>query len=314
MSAGGQRRAGADGPGQPGRGHADNPCRHVVPAEGVGLRRGGRWARRRSRARRRGGGHPGARLPGWQGRSRRVPAAARELAARPRPRAGRARRRTLGSTWTACGQPANAPPCTSSRSSPARWCSTRVTGRSPTMIREHYSDAVAIDMESAGVAEAAHHNEFHQTIMVRAISDRADGNKRDHRRGRMAADRRWQRRRVRGGARRADRGPAGRPRPVGVSPYRGLAAFVEQDEALFFGRTETADELAALVATRRFVAVVGRSGSGKSSLVQRRAGAASAQERTGRSRCSGPARRAGRRLAGRRPAATVSRSSIYGAR
>jgi nucleoside phosphorylase len=47
-----------------------------------------------------------------------------------------------------------------------------------TIIREHYDDAVAIDMESAGVAEAAHHNDFHRVITVRAISDLADGTKR----------------------------------------------------------------------------------------------------------------------------------------
>lgn len=47
------------------------------------------------------------------------------------------------------------------------------------LIEEHYNDAVAIDMESAGVAEAAHHNDFHQTITVRAISDLADGSKRN---------------------------------------------------------------------------------------------------------------------------------------
>jgi adenosylhomocysteine nucleosidase len=58
------------------------------------------------------------------------------------------------------------------------------------IIAEHYNDAVAIDMESAGVAEAAHHNDFHRVITVRAISDLADGTKR-------AADTAgWQRRAV----------------------------------------------------------------------------------------------------------------------
>lgn len=45
------------------------------------------------------------------------------------------------------------------------------------IIRTHYDDAVAIDMESAGVAEAAHHNDFHRVVTVRAISDLADGTK-----------------------------------------------------------------------------------------------------------------------------------------
>ena len=45
------------------------------------------------------------------------------------------------------------------------------------IIAQHYDDAVAIDMESAGIAEAAHHNDFHRVITVRAISDLADGTK-----------------------------------------------------------------------------------------------------------------------------------------
>lgn len=46
------------------------------------------------------------------------------------------------------------------------------------LIADHYSDAVAADMESAGVAEAAHRNGFHNTITIRGISDNADGGKR----------------------------------------------------------------------------------------------------------------------------------------
>ncbi len=46
------------------------------------------------------------------------------------------------------------------------------------LIADHYSDAVAADMESAGVAEAAHRNGFPNTITVRGISDNADGGKR----------------------------------------------------------------------------------------------------------------------------------------
>ena len=52
-------------------------------------------------------------------------------------------------------------------------------GHVAAVVARHYSDAVAIDMESAGLAEAAHHNDFHRTVTVRAVSDRADGTKRD---------------------------------------------------------------------------------------------------------------------------------------
>ncbi|MFE0512393.1 hypothetical protein [Streptomyces sp. NPDC058964] len=41
----------------------------------------------------------------------------------------------------------------------------------------HYQDAVAIEMEGAGVAEAAHLNTRVPTLVVRGISDRADGAK-----------------------------------------------------------------------------------------------------------------------------------------
>jgi 8-oxo-dGTP diphosphatase len=44
-------------------------------------------------------------------------------------------------------------------------------------IREHYNDALAIDMESAGVAQAAHLNDSLPMIAIRGISDRADGTK-----------------------------------------------------------------------------------------------------------------------------------------
>jgi 8-oxo-dGTP diphosphatase len=46
------------------------------------------------------------------------------------------------------------------------------------LIAQHYSDAIAIDMESAGVAEAAHRKGFHRAIVIRGISDAADGAKR----------------------------------------------------------------------------------------------------------------------------------------
>jgi hypothetical protein len=58
-----------------------------------------------------------------------------------------------------------------------------------------------------------------------------------------------------------------------ICPYRGLDAFREEDSAFFFGRGSADDpksaigELALKVREQPFVMVVGRSGSGKSSLV-----------------------------------------------
>jgi 8-oxo-dGTP diphosphatase len=44
-------------------------------------------------------------------------------------------------------------------------------------IREHYNDALAIEMEGAGVAQAAHLSGDLPAVVVRGISDRADGTK-----------------------------------------------------------------------------------------------------------------------------------------
>jgi ABC-type multidrug transport system fused ATPase/permease subunit len=58
-----------------------------------------------------------------------------------------------------------------------------------------------------------------------------------------------------------------------ICPYRGLDAFREEDSAFFFGRGSTDDPESAIgqlvrkVREHPFVMVVGRSGSGKSSLV-----------------------------------------------
>jgi tetratricopeptide (TPR) repeat protein len=58
-----------------------------------------------------------------------------------------------------------------------------------------------------------------------------------------------------------------------ICPYRGLDAFREEDSALFFGRGSADDprsaigELVGKVRQHSFVMVVGRSGSGKSSLI-----------------------------------------------
>ena len=52
-----------------------------------------------------------------------------------------------------------------------------------------------------------------------------------------------------------------------ISPYKGLAPFREEDAAYFFGRERFIAQLTTSVATKSLVAVVGASGSGKSSLV-----------------------------------------------
>ena len=54
---------------------------------------------------------------------------------------------------------------------------------------------------------------------------------------------------------------------AGVNPYQGLRAFGEGDAAVFFGREKVVDKLEAAVRAERFVAVIGPSGSGKSSVV-----------------------------------------------
>jgi hypothetical protein len=53
-----------------------------------------------------------------------------------------------------------------------------------------------------------------------------------------------------------------------ICPYRGLSVFREQDAPVFFGREAFAAALQRKLETERFVAVVGPSGSGKSSVVQ----------------------------------------------
>ncbi|MGH4033994.1 helix-turn-helix domain-containing protein [Actinomycetota bacterium Odt1-20B] len=58
-------------------------------------------------------------------------------------------------------------------------------------------------------------------------------------------------------------------RPGGLpTPYLGLARYGTDDHALFFGRAELVSDLIDLVARRRLSALVGASGSGKSSLIR----------------------------------------------
>ena len=53
-----------------------------------------------------------------------------------------------------------------------------------------------------------------------------------------------------------------------ICPYKGLGFFEEADSAVFFGRDAEADALLATVTDQRVAALIGRSGSGKSSLVR----------------------------------------------
>ncbi len=52
-----------------------------------------------------------------------------------------------------------------------------------------------------------------------------------------------------------------------INPFPGLRAYRKDERHLFFGRTEPANELIRRLGDSRFLAVVGTSGSGKSSLV-----------------------------------------------
>lgn len=65
--------------------------------------------------------------------------------------------------------------------------------------------------------------------------------------------------------------------PAGGAPYPGLRPFRRDESDLFFGRDEQVDQLLSRLEQRRFLAVVGVSGCGKSSLV--RAGMLAALER-----------------------------------
>jgi hypothetical protein len=56
--------------------------------------------------------------------------------------------------------------------------------------------------------------------------------------------------------------------PAGMNPFPGLRPFTQEEDYLFFGREEQTLELLERLASNRFLAVVGTSGSGKSSLVR----------------------------------------------
>jgi len=52
------------------------------------------------------------------------------------------------------------------------------------------------------------------------------------------------------------------------APYPGLRSFERNETHLFFGRDDCVDQMIARLAERRFLAVLGSSGTGKSSLVK----------------------------------------------
>src|SRR6516162_7030335 len=58
------------------------------------------------------------------------------------------------------------------------------------------------------------------------------------------------------------------PSSLRSNPFPGLRPFMPEEDYLFFGREEQTIELLARLAGNRFLAVVGTSGSGKSSLVR----------------------------------------------
>src|SRR5262249_5847254 len=53
-----------------------------------------------------------------------------------------------------------------------------------------------------------------------------------------------------------------------LDPFPGLRPFESEEEPIFRGRRQHTDELLKRLAEHRFLAVVGTSGSGKSSLVR----------------------------------------------
>jgi hypothetical protein len=62
--------------------------------------------------------------------------------------------------------------------------------------------------------------------------------------------------------------PPPAPRTVRRNPYKGLEPFNEADTADFYGRDDVVDSLLEAVGSKGLVAVVGASGSGKSSVVR----------------------------------------------
>jgi hypothetical protein len=58
------------------------------------------------------------------------------------------------------------------------------------------------------------------------------------------------------------------PPAPGEPPYKGLAYFTEADKDIYFGREKLSDQLVERLQKSRFLALIGASGSGKSSLLR----------------------------------------------
>ena len=58
------------------------------------------------------------------------------------------------------------------------------------------------------------------------------------------------------------------PELVGKCPYKSLSYFTQEDAVFFYGRTKLTDKLINKVRTENFIAVLGASGSGKSSVLR----------------------------------------------
>lgn len=56
--------------------------------------------------------------------------------------------------------------------------------------------------------------------------------------------------------------------PLDTAPYRGLNTFDEEHAAMFFGREGDVQRIVEKLKASRFLAVLGPSGSGKSSVVR----------------------------------------------
>lgn len=69
------------------------------------------------------------------------------------------------------------PRCTSGRSQPGEVVLNSTASPHAHRIRHNYNDARAIEMEGAGVAQAAHLNKSLPVVVIRGVSDHADGSK-----------------------------------------------------------------------------------------------------------------------------------------
>jgi nucleoside phosphorylase/signal transduction histidine kinase len=157
--------------------------------------------------------------------------------------------------------------------------------KNPTL-RDSLRDAYgvkAVEMEASGISDATWYQEK-SYLIVRGICDYCDGNKNDAWQAYAAVV-----------AAAFTRGlletlPSHSPKVGDVQvldtavdpiividshsqllenpPYKGLEYFNENDAALFFGREALTTELASYVHQHEFLAVIGNSGSGKSSLLR----------------------------------------------